>query len=110
MSDGHLFPLPPAVPGPPPKTPGQRLTDANRRKLEQGIHPATHRPTTDEGRCGTCAHHVIVNGGARDFHKCEHHRLGPSHSANSDIRTSWPSCTLFERVTSIEQIGRGRIR
>jgi hypothetical protein len=38
---------------------------------------------------------VVVRPGNREFHKCELHTLGLSGSEASDIRVSWPACTLY---------------
>lgn len=92
-----LFDLP-AAPG---VTPGmsadRRRTIRNREALAAGIHPATRSPLrTEGGFCAGCLHHFVVDRGHRRWHKCELHRLGPSASAASDIRLSWPACTRFE--------------
>lgn len=72
-----------------------RRTARNNALLARGVHPATHRPTTDAGCCGDCAHHVIARL-SRTYHKCARHVLGTSNSDASDIRVGWPSCELYE--------------
>ena len=71
-----------------------------RRKLllEAGVHPATGAklfPGVFGHTCGGCVHAVKVQHGNRTYWKCEVSRLGLSHSAASDIRTSWPACEQF---------------
>lgn len=91
-------------PGPlPAETPvelsrGQKLTRANKALLGQGRHPATRLPLLDpewEFTCGGCHHHVAVDHHRRRYHKCARGRLGLSASEASDIRVSWPACTLY---------------
>lgn len=72
-----------------------RRTATNNALIARGIHPATHRPITDQATCNTCSHHIVARH-AKTYHKCAKHRLGPSHSEASDIRVSWPSCELYE--------------
>lgn len=95
-----LFPLPePTVSLPQPGdglSAGQRLTLRNRAQIDRGVHPATLRPLLGDGStCGDCYHCVRVTNGNRTWIKCDEHRLGISHSEASDIRASWPACTLF---------------
>jgi hypothetical protein len=77
---------------------GQKLTARNRALLDQGRHPATRLPLLDpawEFTCGGCDHHVVIHHHTRTYHKCARHRLGISASEASDIRVSWPACTLY---------------
>jgi hypothetical protein len=69
-----------------------------REAINVGMHPATRLPllAADWGfQCGNCIHAVRVQGGARWHWKCARHRLGMSASEASDIRVSWPACTLL---------------
>ncbi len=76
-------------------------TKRQREQLAAGVHPATgmrllaadQPPPT----CGACANAVRVEAGNRRVWKCRRHDLGMSHSAASDIRVSWPACTLYEQ-------------
>ena len=87
----------------PGSEPDEPLSADRRRKIRNdaliagGIHPATrHTIATGELRtCRDCAHAINVHV-ARSYWKCERHRLGMSASAASDIRLSWPACSLFE--------------
>jgi hypothetical protein len=97
-----LFELPPLEPGylstDPPPSPDVRRTRTNADLLAQGTHPATRAPVLDRAwgySCGDCAHAERVTNGRRAYWKCELHRLGMSFSAASDIRVSWPACTLL---------------
>jgi len=92
----RLFDVP-DLPEPEQLSAGQRLTRRNAEQLARGINPATNHPFLKSETpltCGDCAHHIAVHV-ARTYHKCERHRLGESHSAASDIRVSWPACSLF---------------
>lgn len=74
-----------------------RLTRRNREALDRGVHPATMLPLVSDGRtCGDCPHSERVAWRDRAWWKCHRHRLGLSHSAASDIRVSWPACTLID--------------
>lgn len=77
-----------------------RRTLRNNELLERGAHPATRRPLLAREwgfTCGDCAHAVVVqHAGPRRWWKCIRHRLGLSHSAESDIRKGWPACALFK--------------
>lgn len=99
---------PPTLPGfehlapvavvPDDASPTVRRTARRRLILEAGIHPATGArlfPAVFGHTCGGCIHAVKVRHGNRTYWKCEVSRLGLSHSAASDIRTSWPACEAF---------------
>lgn len=77
-----------------------RRTIRDRDLMDVGIHPATRKPLAGTGlTCATCVHHHAVThytSRAKTWHKCDLHRLGTSHSAASDIRTSWPACVLYQ--------------
>lgn len=98
MSDLHLF-EPDPLPDPEPVeqlSADRRRTIRQQEQLAAGIHPATGRRLRAEGgTCGDCAHHVVIDWHDKRWHKCEHHRLGLSHSASSDIRIGWPACDRF---------------
>jgi len=92
-----LFDLPdlPVQPPEPKESAGRRLTRRNNDLIAQGIHPATHHPIVAElGTCGTCTHAHQYQHHNRTYWKCDLHRLGQSHSAASDIRSSWVACSL----------------
>jgi hypothetical protein len=76
----------------------RRRTLANRARIAAGQHPATRAPLLSGGQatCSTCAHAHHLQHHNRSWWKCDRHRLGMSHSAASDIRASWPACTLYE--------------
>lgn len=81
-------------------SPTVRRTARRRLLLEAGVHPATHLPLFPAvfgNTCGGCVHAEKVQHGARSYWKCTGaaSRLGDSHSAASDIRTSWPACEAF---------------
>lgn len=99
---------PPTLPGfehlapvavvPDDASPTVRRTARRRLILEAGIHPATGArlfPAVFGHTCGGCIHAVKVRHGNRTYWKCNESRLGLSHSAASDIRTSWPACEMF---------------
>ena len=90
-----LFPVDPAPPKGKGPSAGQRRTARDKALLAAGIHPATRQPLLGRHTCGECDHACNVHGGARRYWKCARHRLGPSRSEASDIRVSWPACTLF---------------
>lgn len=82
----------------------RRRTAQQKRLIVAGIHPATSRPLLDDHEagpvtCGDCVHAHRYAWHNRSFWKCDLHRLGESHSAASDIRKSWPACTLYEPRT-----------
>jgi len=97
-----LFDPGPATPTPTgqPLSVDARRTIRNRELIAAGVHPATRQPILITGlTCATCAHHRAVThytSRAKTWHKCDLHRLGTSHSAASDIRTSWPACVLYQ--------------
>ena len=97
------------MPEPEPVDIPVRLSATARRTMKQkatlaaGRHPATGQPLADTGAtCRSCAHHhgynIRVSGPKRLVHKCDLHTLGESHSEASDIRESWPACTMWEPV------------
>jgi hypothetical protein len=66
--------------------------------LAAGTHPATRLPLLEpqEGRtCGNCSHHFVRTFWPRRFHKCDATEAG--RSAASDLRVSWPACTLWQQ-------------
>jgi hypothetical protein len=75
----------------------RRLTIRNDAMLARGRHPATGHPTVQTASCGSCENlRSYRNGSGRKvYHKCALHRLGVSRSAASDVRISWPACTLY---------------
>ena len=104
---------PPTLPGfehlapvavvPDDASPTVRRTARRRLLLEAGVHPATGLrlfPAVFGNTCGGCVHAVKVQHGARAYWKCNESRLGLSHSAASDIRTSWPACEMFVDATA----------
>ena len=96
MSDDRLFDPGPAVIEEPEEdlSADRKITQSNKRQLARGVHPATlcGLDPDESHKCGNCAHHLISDGHAKRYHKCELHRLGLSQSAASDIRVSWPGC------------------
>lgn len=79
----------------------QRRTKRDADLLAQGVHPATRIGIADgDHTCGDCAMHVPVHRGNTHAHKCRLHRLGMSHSADSDIRVSWPACNAWQEEAS----------
>lgn len=86
-----------ADPAPPKLSDGAARTRKQRLLLARGIHPATGLALhPDGGTCGTCEHATQASNGGWAGWKCRKHRLGMSSSAASDLRISWPACTLFE--------------
>lgn len=73
----------------------QARTARNEFMLSNGIHPATRRPLAGDGEtCATCVH-VVRNGhGDRGYWKCQRHIKGVTGGPGTDIRVSWPACTL----------------
>lgn len=67
---------------------------ANER-IARGFHPLghTHLAKNDE-TCGTCAHFVEHQPGANKYFKCR--KYGITRGPGTDIRKSWPACTLWE--------------
>lgn len=97
MTDRLPFDLPPERLADPPVSADRRRTIRNRSMLAAGVHPATRRPITGDGRtCGDCRHSYRVDHRDRQWWKCELHRLGPSRCASSDIRVSWPACEWID--------------
>ena len=86
-------------PVPEPKlSAGRRLTIRNNRSIELGVHPATGAriwTALEDESCGTCGNCNRYRYHNRSYIKCSQHRLGESHSESSDIRASWPPCTLW---------------
>lgn len=86
-------------------SPDARRTQRQQSRLDQGIHPASGYSLLDPEwgyRCRDCHHAIRIDIGSRRVWKCRLHRLGLSHSAASDIRVSWPACTLFRLDTPVE--------
>ena len=99
MTDHLPLDLPPERPPEPKMSADRRRTIRNRALLAAGIHPATGRPLVDDGRtCGDCPYSLRIDNGRRSWWKCRVHRLGPSHSAASDIRVSWPACESIDQA------------
>jgi len=77
----------------------QRRTLRNQATLDAGRHPATGGNLLHPEwgfSCGDCRHAVRVTQGAgKAWWKCRRHRLGLSSSEASDIRKSWPACSLL---------------
>lgn len=75
-----------------------RLTRRNRLLIDARVHPATRQEiwAGTAQTCGTCRFAVRVQHGARNYWKCEKHRLGVSRSEYSDIRKCWPACALWQ--------------
>ena len=72
---------------------GAKRTARNKAALEAGIHPATRCPVRPElGTCSTCANHIVLAAN-RTWHKCK--RAGITHGPGTDIRVSWPACSLY---------------
>lgn len=105
--DGALFDAPPAPPPPPSvdryvtEGMGQDAARTARRRalIEDGVHPATKRPVTDEGTCGDCVHLILKDGpmlgvGRGKWWKC---KITLKYGRGPDIRKSWPSCAAWER-------------
>lgn len=79
-------------------SPDARRTARNRQLLADRVHPATYAALLDPEwgfTCRDCAHATHVSRGNTNPWKCDRGRLGLSHSAASDIRVSWPACTLL---------------
>lgn len=72
---------------------GAKRTARNKAALEAGVHPATRCPVRPElGTCSTCANHIVLAAN-RTWHKCN--RAGITHGPGTDIRVSWPACSLY---------------
>jgi hypothetical protein len=96
-----LFDPGPTDPTPPPApklSPDRARTERNRRLLADGRHPITRMFLADGDHpaaghtCGDCDHHFIHQVGHR-YHKCELRYTG---GAATDLRVSWPACTLWQ--------------
>lgn len=73
---------------------GARRTQRQRADIAAGRHPATRTALADGGQtCGGCAYSIRVQGGRRTYWKCE--KVGVTHGPGSDIRISWPACTVW---------------
>lgn len=48
----------------------------------------------DGKACGACVHCVMVNGGSRDYPKCDLSKI--TNGAATDWRKKWPACGKFE--------------
>lgn len=110
MADLRLFDPPGPADPPAEASATVKLTERNRRSLANGRHPATgHRLLDPEWgwTCRDCRHAVHVEGGNRRYWKCARHRLGMSRSATSDIRVSWPACTLLTIDAQPVEVTRG---
>lgn len=51
-------------------------------------------PGPEGTKCGDCRHLISVNGGARNYLKCDQRRI--TSGPGSDHRAGWLSCTLYE--------------
>ena len=70
----------------------RRRTIRNRHLLDQGRHPITGTLLADNGEtCKTCGH-LKEWRYAKTYWKCE---LNATHGANTDVRVSWPACTMW---------------
>lgn len=90
------------APRPDNRTLRRARTATSRSALAAGIHPATGLHLDLEHTCGECVHCSVrrFDGGTAWF-KCSEHRHG-THGADTDIRISWPACTLFrESLTPV---------
>lgn len=93
-----------------------RLTRLNREFLAAGIHPATRRPLTGDGRtCGDCPHALVTyHDPRRRWWKCELHRLGPSADfawrlVSEHVPEWWrqrDARSAARRVRSLNALGR----
>lgn len=97
-----LVPLPfcPPLPEPVemPRSPQRRRTIRQRLLIGAGVHPATRRPTIEGTECRGCSHLVLVDHHGRRYWKCDRHTLGITHGPATDVRLSWPGCTLREEA------------
>jgi hypothetical protein len=101
MTDPSLFPdLVPVDPMPPAVveklSDGRRLTLRQKENIVRGRHPLAPDMwlLADNGEtCGTCVHRIRVDGGNREYPKCDLTTM--SASASSDCRAWWPACTRW---------------
>lgn len=91
-----LFDLPGIEPEPAASY-GRRLTIRAHNAIANGHHPANGLPVNLEHSCDDCAHLNRYKYHNRPLLKCQHHRLGESHSEASDMRASWPACPKWEQ-------------
>lgn len=89
-------------------SPSRRRTARNRALLAAGIHPATYKPTLDQGTCGSCTHLKPADLPMPGTWKCERHRLGITRGGATDVRKSWPACALFDPVLAWDAPQRPR--
>lgn len=97
LFDGRLFDMPPVEPQP-VLSADRRRTLRRRQELAEGTHPTTKRPLLDKAwgfKCGDCDHHFTFSTN-RNFEKCEKAAGGLTHGPASDVRLSWPACTLYQ--------------
>lgn len=74
----------------------QRLRARQAQALAVGIHPITGaRLLGGTETCGTCAHHIRVNGGARNWPKCD--RIKATHGHATDCLARFPACVGWEK-------------
>lgn len=96
----RLFDLPDLradEPEPPATSYGRRLTARNKRLIANGWHPATHRPLLGgDEQCRDCVHAFPTGRNVRNHWKCAKNPRGLTRGPRTDIRVSWPACTLFE--------------
>ncbi len=72
---------------------GRRLTAARKAAIAKGRHPCG-APLAENGKTGgDCWFAVHAGWERRSYWKCE--RANNTHSSNTDLRLSWPACTLF---------------
>ena len=83
---------PDPTPPPPPLSADQRRTQKRYADIANGRHPLTRLPLLGTGDqvCGTCQRFLVTGNG---YFKCDTYVTnGPA----TDIRKSWPACTLWE--------------
>ena len=77
-------------------SPDVRRRLRNEAELARGRHPVSGKPLRPEGgTCNTCTHHVESRY-AKTYHKCD---LNMTGGPGTDIRVSWPACTLYQERT-----------
>jgi hypothetical protein len=59
-------------------------------------YPAPPGTGPEGKRCRDCAFYVRVNGGSRDYPKCEKNHARWGHTCSTDINSRMPACRLFE--------------
>lgn len=70
-----------------------------KRKPTQANGYAAKPGTGPEGEtCKTCEHNITVNGGAKNYHKCELLGNKITHGTGTDIRVRSPACQFWVRA------------